>query len=209
MTQATAAQTASELRTLKLIRDILLVCGILSSVLYVGADILAAMSLHSYSYTSQSISELFAIGSPTRWIFALVPYTPLVIAFGIGVWWSAGRKRALRTTGLLLVAYGIASYAGSYFPMHQRRATGSFSDHMHILLTIVLVLLIFLFIAFGASASGKWFRFYSIGTILTLLVFWYLGWHARPAGCGKFADPMARNHGARQRLLCYVMGAGA
>jgi len=153
------------------IRDILLVCGILSSVLYVGADIVAAMSWHSYSYTSQSISELFAIGSPTKLIFALVPYTSLVIAFGIGVWWSAGGKRTLRTTGILLFAYGIASQVGSHFPMHQRGATGSLTDTMHIVLTIVLVLLVFLFIAFGATAAGTWFRFYSIGTIVTLLVF--------------------------------------
>ena len=171
MTQATVVPTARELQTATVIRDILLACGILSSVLYVGADIAAAMSWHSYSYTSQSISELFAIGSPTKWIFALVPYTSLVVAFGMGVWWSAGRQRALRTTGILLVAYGIASHVGSYFPMHQRGATGSLTDTMHIVLTIVLVLLIFLFIAFGATAAGTWFRFYSIGTILTLLVF--------------------------------------
>jgi len=135
------------------VRDILLVCGILSSLLYVGGDIVAAMSWRSYSYTSQSISELFAIGSPTRWIFALIPYTPLVIAFGIGVWWSAGRKRALRITGILLVAYGIVSQVGSYFPMHLRGATGSFTDTMHILLTVVLVLLNLLFIGVGASAA--------------------------------------------------------
>ena len=29
-------------------------------------------------------------------VFALVPYTSLVIAFGISVWWSAGRKRWLQ-----------------------------------------------------------------------------------------------------------------
>lgn len=74
MIQARVVHTGRELRTRKMVRNILLVCGILSSVLYVGADIVAAMSWHSYSYTSQSISELFAIGSPTRWIFALIPY---------------------------------------------------------------------------------------------------------------------------------------
>jgi amino acid transporter len=89
----------------------------------------------------------------------------------LAFWWSAGRKRGLRTTGILLVAYGIASHVGSYFPMHQRGATGSLTDTMHIVLTIALVLLIFLFIAFGANAAGRWFRFYSIGTIVTLLVF--------------------------------------
>jgi len=171
MIAATVVHKRRKFRTDTVIRETLLVCGILSSMLYVAADILAAISWRSYSYTSQSISELFAIGSPTKWIFALVPYTSLVVAFGIGVWWSAGGKRALRTTGILLVAYGIASHAGSCFPMHQRGATASFTDTMHIVLTIMLVLLIFLFIAFGAMAAGRWFRFYSMGTILTLLVF--------------------------------------
>ena len=159
------------MRATRVIRGVLLVCGIISSLLYVAADVVAAITWRSYSYTSQSISELFAIGSPTRWIFALVPYTPLVIAFGIGVWWSAGRKRALRTSGILLVAYGLISYAGSFFPMHLRGATGSVTDTMHIVSTIVLVILIFLFIAFGATAAGKWFRYYSISTIVTLVVF--------------------------------------
>lgn len=171
MTQASVAHTRIELPSVTIVREMLLVCGILSSLLYVGADIFAAMSWHSYSYTSQSISELFAIGSPTRWIFALVPYSPLVIAFGIGVSWSAGRNRALRMTGILLVAYGIASHVGSYFPMHQRGATGSLTDHMHILVTVILVLLIFLFVGFGAMSAGKWFRVYSVATILILLVF--------------------------------------
>ena len=84
---------------------------------------------------------------------------------------EAFRKRPLRTTGILLVAYGVASQAGSFFPMHLRGATASLTDTMHVLLTIVLVLLILLFIGFGATAAGRCFRLYSIGTILTLLVF--------------------------------------
>jgi len=45
-----------------MVRKLLLICGILSSLLYVGTDILAAMLYEGYSYTSQSISELGAIG---------------------------------------------------------------------------------------------------------------------------------------------------
>lgn len=72
-----------ELPMPKVLRKILLVCGILSSLLYVSGDIVAAMSWHSYSYTSQSISELLAIGSPTRRFLALIPYNPLVIRSGL------------------------------------------------------------------------------------------------------------------------------
>jgi uncharacterized protein DUF998 len=195
--QINAVHTGKDLGLATVIQHVLLVCGILSSLLYIGADIVAAMSWHSYSYACQSISELLAIGSPVRWIFALIPYTPLVVAFGVGVWWSAGRKRALRTTGILLVVYGIASQVGSYFPMHLRGATGSFTDTMHILLTILLVLLIFLFIGFGAGAAGKAFRLYSIGTILTLLVFGTPAGMQGPRIAANLPTPLAGNYGAR------------
>jgi hypothetical protein len=46
-------------------RKVLLVCGILSSLLYVATDILGAMRFEGYSYTSQSISELMAVGAPS------------------------------------------------------------------------------------------------------------------------------------------------
>lgn len=200
MIKATVVHVGRGLQARKVFRNILLVCGILSSVLYVSADIVAAISWRSYSYTSQAISELFAIGSPTRWIFALIPYTPLVIAFGIGVWWSAGRERGLRTTGILLVAYGVVSHVGSYFPMHQRGATGSFTDIMHILLTIALVLLIFLFVGFGATAAGKWFRVYSIGTILTLLVFGALAGIQGPRIAANLPTPWL---GVTERINVY------
>jgi hypothetical protein len=92
MTQAELIQIEGEMRSAKVVRIILLLCGVVSSLAYIGADIAAAMSWDSYSYINQSISELFAIGSPVKWIFALIPYSPLVIAFGLGVWWSAGAR---------------------------------------------------------------------------------------------------------------------
>jgi len=44
-------------------------------------------------------------------------------------------------------------------------------DTWHMIITIVNVLLILLIIGFGATAFGKRFRLYSIGTILLLVVF--------------------------------------
>ncbi len=170
MAESTVIGAVTEKGSAKVVRESLLICGILSSVLYVSADIAAAISWHSYSYVDQSISELFAIGSPVKWIFGLVPYSPLILAFGIGVLWSAGRKRALRITGALIFLYGVASEAGSHFPMHLRGATGSLTDTMHIICTIALVLFMFLFVGFGATADGRWFRLYSVGTIIVLLV---------------------------------------
>jgi hypothetical protein len=153
----------------------LLVCGILSSLLYVGIDILAAMKWESYSYTSQSFSELTAIEAPTRPLMVFgnaIPYSLLVMAFAVGVWASAGRKRALHIVASLLVAYTVAGFIGGVvFPMHLRgQTTMTLTDTMHIVATIAGVLFMLLFIGFGAAAFGKRFRLYSIGTILLLVL---------------------------------------
>jgi hypothetical protein len=64
-------------------RKLLLICGVLASMLAVGTDVLASMLWEGYSFTSQSISALSAIGAPTRFlVFALnLVYAALLIAF--------------------------------------------------------------------------------------------------------------------------------
>jgi hypothetical protein len=148
----------------------LLICGIVSSLLYIGTDIILAMSWAGYSYINQAISELSAIGAPTRpfWLAMSFLYNPLVIAFGIGVWRSAGGKRSLRITGILLIVWGVVGFLWLPFPMHLRGAERSFTDTMHLVMSGVTVILITLFIGFGSAARGKWFRLYSILTILAL-----------------------------------------
>jgi len=106
-----------------LVRKVLLVCGISSSLLYVATNILRALYWEGYSYTSQSVSELFAVNAPSRPLVVplYITYDVLVIAFGMGVWGSASRKRALRFTGGLLVGIGVIGLvATSIFPMHLR-----------------------------------------------------------------------------------------
>ncbi len=103
-----------------MLRKLLLVCGILSSLLY-GAMI-GVIRFEGYSRISQAPSELTAIGAPTRslWMLLGALYTVLVTAFGWGVWKSAGRDRALRIVGGLLVAYGSVGVLWPFAPMHQR-----------------------------------------------------------------------------------------
>lgn len=151
----------------------LLVCGILSSLLYVVANLLGAMRWKGYSSTSQAISELMAIDAPSRPIVVpiFLAYDVLMIAFALGVWKSAGANRALRTVAGLLLAYGVIGSVGLFAPMHQRGMKGTLTDTLHILATVALVSLILVMIGFGARAFGKVFRVYSIVTILLLLVF--------------------------------------
>ncbi len=158
------------------IDEILLTCGILAALLYIGSDILAALRWESYSYLNQSVSELRAIGAPTRPFLLpiLAIYSLLEIAFGLGVWRAAGGRRSRRIAGALLIALGILDLSAMFFPMHLRaelQATGrTLTDTMHIVLTGVTVLLIVLIIGFGATANGKWFRIYSYVTIFVLIV---------------------------------------
>jgi len=152
---------------------ILLICGILSSLLYTALNVFVPMLYEGYSSVSQTISELSAIGAPTRtlWIVLSIPYTLLVTAFGWGVWTSAKRNRPLRVVGGLLIVYGIIGIAWPFAPMHLRGDEFTLTDIMHIVLASVTVLLMFLAIGFGAAVFGKRFRYYSIATMLILFAF--------------------------------------
>jgi len=117
-------------------------CGVLSSLVYVVADILGASSWEGYGYASQSISELSAIGAPSRSLVLplALAYDALLLAFGLGVCASTGRARALRVTGASLIAVAVFGLIASlWFPMHLRGGEQNLSDGMHIALTAMTV----------------------------------------------------------------------
>lgn len=177
------------------LRKALLTCGILSSLLYIAINIIVPMQWKEYSSFSQTVSELSAIGAPTRslWVLLCTPYSLLVAAFGWGIWLSAGQNRSLHIVGGLLVAYGII---GIFWPpMHLREALAagekSLTDTLHIVFTVVTVLLMLLAMGFGAAAFGKRFRIYSTATMLTLLIFGILTSTAAPRVQANLPTPWA------------------
>jgi Protein of unknown function (DUF998) len=156
-----------------MVRKLLLICGILSSLLYIATVVLAAMRWEGYSSISQTVSELIAINAPTRPLVVplFVTYALLVYAFGVGVWQSSGRKRALHFVAIGLVGKEVLGLIVTlFFPIHLRGVEGTLTDTMHAILTLVGVLFMLLALVFGATAFGKRFRLYSIATILTLVV---------------------------------------
>ena len=185
------------------IRKILLVCGVVSSLLYISTDILLGLSWHGYSFTSQAISELSAIGAPTRplWIAMTFLYSPLLVAFGIGVLKAAEKKRSLRFTGILLIIWGLLGFVWLFFPMHMRGEIGSVTDTMHLVMSGVTVLLMILFIGIGSAANGKWFRIYSILTILAMLVFGALVGKMAPQVAAQLPTPWM---GVMERVSVYA-----
>ena len=167
-----------------MVRKILLICGILSSLLYAGMNIFVAMEYEGYNSAFQTVSELSAIGSPTRplWVSLAIVYSLLVIAFGWGVWKLAGQNRCLRIVAGAMILNAVI---GLFWPpMHQREVLaaggGTMTDTLHIVFTMITIPLFLLAIGFGAAAFGKPFRIYSIVTILVLILFGVLTGLASP-----------------------------
>lgn len=170
-----ATSISSKLLEKTLLKRALLVCGILSSLLYVTMLVFIPIQWKDYSSSSQTVSELSAIAAPTRalWVSLGSTYALLAATFGLGVWQSADGNRSLKMVGIFMIIYGLLGFF--WPPMHQREvlAAGgmSLTDTLHIVWTIATVLLIVLAVGFGSVAFGKQFRLYSIMTILILLTF--------------------------------------
>ncbi len=156
-----------------MVRKVLLVCGMLASLIWMGTDILAALRYKGYNYPFDPISGLSTLDSPTRsFLNSLVNlYAVLKIAFAVGVWMTAGRKRTLRIMAVLLFASGLIDLAAFFFPWNPSEDLRTLTNLMHAILAGGLTGLLFLLtIGFGASADGSWFRFYSYGTLLVIIV---------------------------------------
>lgn len=159
------------------LRMILLFCGLLSSVLYIAMNIFVPMMYPGYNAASQAVSELSAVGAPTRetWVWLGNVYTALIGAFGLGILLSARPRKPLRITGILLLVHAAVDIFWSFAPMHQREALeaggGTLEDTLHIVISGITVLLMLLMMGFGAAAFGKKFRVYSIASIIVFLLF--------------------------------------
>lgn len=155
------------------VRKALLVCGIVASLIWLGTDVLAALSYEGYRYPFDPISGLTAIDAPTRPFVVLLDilYALFKITFALGVWASAGQLRALRITAALLLAFGLIDLIANFFPWNPAESVGTFANLIHGILTGALPIpLIVLAIGIGANADGRWFRFYSYGTLLVMIL---------------------------------------
>jgi putative effector of murein hydrolase len=72
-------QNRSKTQSQEVLQKVLLSCGTLSSLLYVAMLIFVPMQYEGYNSASQTISELSAIGAPTKalWVPLVVEYSLL------------------------------------------------------------------------------------------------------------------------------------
>ncbi len=154
-----------------MVRKLLLVSGILSSLHYIAINIYVPLQYEGYNITEYTVSELSAIGAPTRqlWLLLALPYPLLFAAFAWGVVKSAAANRLLNAVGVLMLIYAI--FNAYWPPMHQRGIDPTLTDVMHISWAGATVLLMLVMMGLGAAALGKTFRWYTIASMLMLMAF--------------------------------------
>jgi hypothetical protein len=183
---------------------VLLWCGIASSLVYFGTDLMASFLWRDYSMRDQTVSELFAIDAPPRNLVIAFfnVYAFLIYAFGVGLWIGAGAQRSMKIAAVFLIIKELLGIVGTwFFPIHLRGVPGNYSDTMHGVFTAIGVLCIALSMGFSAHALGKGFRIYSI---LTLIIFIVCG-----VSTGTYADELEQNlptpgMGVLERINIYL-----
>lgn len=157
------------------IRKILLACGILSTLWYLVINIIVPPYYEGYSSVTQTVSELSAIGAPTRvlWFLLCVIYPLLYVAFGWGVFFSSAGNRSLRFMAIAILIYGGLNFY--WPPMHTREVLaaggGTLSDSLHIAWAMMTLVFNMIMMGFGLVALGKGFRYYTIATIVVFIIF--------------------------------------
>lgn len=158
---------------------LLLCCGILAPLLFIAGDVGMAIAYEGYSYLDQTISELNAIGAPTRnpSVALGVLESVLMIAFGSGVWRVSAGDRRLRVVATALVALGVfGCWSVPYASMQLR---GTEQEGPHLVSGAVGAAIVVTAIAFAAASLGNAFRRYSLATIGVMIAF--AAWGLRDA----------------------------
>ena len=115
----------------KYLKQALLACGIIASLLYPLTDIVAGNLYKGYSFNEQAVSELFAIGAPTSQLVGMLftISSLLFIAFALDIWLSSSGNRIMSTLSLMIFANAVSSLIlWNLFPMHMRGEQASFTE---------------------------------------------------------------------------------
>jgi hypothetical membrane protein len=180
----------------------LLACGVFSSFLYALIDLLAGLNYDGYSFYSQTISELGAIGAPKpAWLAPLfLLYCALMVVFSCAVVMYRRTSESIRAVGLLLLLYMIVGSGTSLFPLHVRGTATLADDMPHIVAGLAATAVILVTMAVGSNALGKRFRVFSWTMFASILVFGAL---TVPAGVKLAAGEPTPGLGLLERLAYY------
>jgi Protein of unknown function (DUF998) len=157
------------------LRNVLLACGPLAALEYIGWHELAALRWQGYSRISNAISELHFTGTPSKSL--LDPWqgwvdSVLLAAFGIGIWLSAQGSRSLRVIGAVMIV------PAAMIPLWMIFGEASIAAHLALVGVGILCWLVAM--GFGAAALGKRFRIYSLVSLGLVVGFFALGFSYVP-----------------------------
>jgi hypothetical protein len=182
------------------LQKILLSCGILAPLFYLGTDLLTGKLIKGYSFSAQSMSELGAYGSPTRPLVVALTLVASVfmIAFGIGVWRAAGPAILPRIVAGLILGNALAGLASTLFFPNRLGVRPEFGTP-GVLLMFLGVLCFVLAMVFGAVAFHGWMRILSIAIPTAYVLLAIL----RLATAASSAAGAAVMIGAQERTMAY------
>lgn len=166
LTPADATTASAAPRKATVVEQGLLICGFAAALHYAAMLVVVPMFWPSYDSVYQTVSELSAIGAPSRdlWVPLGRIWTLLYVAFGVGVWLAADRNLALRTVATLIVLSALFGIA--WPPMHRREVLaaggGTSTDTLHLVWAAINGLLMLLAMGLGAVALSRRFRRASI-----------------------------------------------
>ena len=142
---------------------LLLSCGILASLLYLGVDLWAGKLLNGYSFSAQSMGELGAAGSPTRQLVIVLTLaaSTCMIVFGVGVWQTSASTILPRIVAGLIIGNAVAGLIATLFFPNRFGVRPEFGTP-GVLVMFLSVLCFVLAMVFGAVAFHGWMRVLSI-----------------------------------------------
>jgi hypothetical protein len=170
-------------------------------VLSLATDLLAIARAAGYSPMRQSISELTAVGAPTRPLVTTlrVAGDALMAAFAVGVTATAGKSRPLAATGgLVATQAALDAFATAALPRDYGRPTWAPRNTAN---TVVMAAGVGCFVAAmgtGAAAVRGPFRLLSAGIPFSYAVLTVLSILRRPR------DEPPSSTGAQERTMAYT-----
>jgi hypothetical protein len=153
-------------------RELLFICGIIAPFFFFGIDMLAGSLWTGYNFVSQSLSDLSAVGAPTRPLVMVLQlvFDMLMIAFGIGVWKKGGHNRALRVSGAAIIGNAaISSIVRAFVPWYLGKPASEPANTLNTVIMFFGMVAFLLAMISGGAAFHDWFRAYSFGTLLAYL----------------------------------------
>lgn len=183
-----------------MLQRVLLSCGILAPLLYLGTDLLTGKLIKGYSFSAQSMSELGAAGSPARSLVVALTLvaSAFMIAFGAGVWWTAGSAILPRIVAGFILGNAVAGLAATLFFPNRFGVRPEFGTP-GVLLMFLSVLCFVLAMVFGAATFHGWMRILSIAIPAAYVLLAIL----RFASAASSAAGAAVMIGTQERTMAY------